>query len=171
MRLVGAALLVAATGLLGARAGLWYVQRARHLAQFALALHVLETDIAFGALPLPEALRRAGEAVGGPVGAVFAAAAQRLVADPGCSGPDAWRGAVDRRGGRLALTEGDREALRAAGVRLGASDADDQVRYLRAARHTLRVRAEQAQAEGDVGARLWRYVGVSAGLAAALLLY
>jgi len=171
MGLVGAVLLVTATGLLGARAGLWYVQRARHLAQFALALHVLETDIAFGALPLPAALRRAGGAVGGPVGDVFAAAARELTADPGCSGPEAWRRALDRWGGRLALAEGDREALGAAGVRLGASDADDQVRYLRAARHTLQVRAQQAEAERDVGARLWRYVGVSAGLAAALLLY
>lgn len=171
MRLLGAVLVVSATGMLGVVVGWWYTQRVRHLYDLALALHVLETEIGYGVLPLPAALRRAAEAVDDPVAAFFAAVARRLEGDPGCTGAEAWRWAVDTAGRRLALQNDEVRALRDVGVRLGASHVDDQLRWLRAARSALRSRAERAEAQRDHGVRLWRYVGVGSGLITVLLLY
>src|SRR5690554_1865043 len=141
-RLVGASMLIAACGLLGVAIGLWYIQRARHLRDVIVALQVLETELAYSVHDLPAALRLAGAAVKSPVADLFEAAARTLDERPGCSGPQAWLAALQHCGAHLALLDDDRAALQQVGVRLGASDADDQVRYLRAAQHRLRRRAE-----------------------------
>lgn len=171
VRLLGALLVVSATGMLGVVVGWWYTHRVRHLYDLSLALHVLETEIGYGVLPLPAALRRAAEAVDDPVAAFFAAVARRLERDPGCTGAEAWRAALDTVGKSLALQGDELRTLRDVGVRLGASHVDDQLRWLRAAQHGLRTKAERAEAQRDNGVRLWRYVGVSSGLITVLLLY
>lgn len=171
MRLLGATLLMTASALLGWAMGRWYTQRARQLRDIVLALQVLETEIAFGAWHLAEALQRAAAPVDPPVKDLFLHAARKLTEDPSCSGPAAWEEALDVVSPVLALTRDERASLRGVGVRLGASDGDDQVRHLRAAWHILGRHAERAEAQRDQGERLWRYLGVSTGLIVVLLLY
>lgn len=171
MRLAGALLLVAASTLLGMAMGRWYTQRASQLRDLLLALEVLETEIRYGAVHLSEALRRAGSTVEPPVRDFFLSVAEGLDGHPALSGAEAWERGLARTAHRLSLDREEKAALRAVGVRLGASDADDQVRYLQAARHVLRRHAEKAEGQRDQGVRLWRYLGVCTGLALVLLLY
>lgn len=171
MKLVGAGLVLVASGLLGAAVAGWYAQRSRQLRDLLLGLHVLETEITHAVRELPAALEQTAGVLKPPVRDLFQQAALLLRQHPHWPAPVAWRQAVAGSRRRLALQEEEVAALEELGVRLGLSAAADQARYLRLVQHRLQRHLEQADQERQVGVRLWHYLGLGGGLMVVLLLY
>lgn len=167
---LGAALVLAAAGMLGAIIARAYQERPRALRALQSALAMLLTEIVYGATPMPDALDRVARRTPAPVGRFFAAAASYLRAEPGAGTAQAWRRALADPPG-WCLTADDEAVLADLGNCLGRSDAADQEKHLRLALAQLQRLQAQAEAERDVHVRLWRYLGAGAGAALVLLLY
>ena len=83
-----------------------------------------------------------------------------------------WRECVDYIfGGGTPLKESDRSALKSAGTRLGMDDVEGQCRYLEKAEEELEIRLEDARKMKESRFRLYRTLGLTAGCAAAILVF
>lgn len=169
LKLAAAALVVGGAAAAGRLAAARLRRRPQELRQLQTALHVLRTEIDWGALPLRGALARAGRCVAGPASDLFAAAARALAAGDGGGADLAWRRAVEEVGPASALASPDREILLALGACLGASHREDQLRHLDVCLERL-ARAEDEARERAAGeARLYEQLGLLLGLLAALV--
>lgn len=169
LKLLGAALVVGGPAWAGLALAAGLRRRPRELRQLQTALHVLQTEIDWGATPLPAALARAGAACPGPAGRLFASAAAELAAGDGRGAGEAWAAAVDRAYPELALTPADRDILTALGACLGASHREDQMRHLHLCLDRLALAEREAREQAERGARLWQHLGVLGGLLLAVL--
>ncbi|ADU51296.1 stage III sporulation protein AB [Thermaerobacter marianensis DSM 12885] len=155
----------------------WGWQRATELGRrpgdlriLRTALQALESEIAFGAVPLPEAFARIAGFYPDPAATLFRTAAARLAPPRSLGAAAAWDEAVAaavRTGG---LTPDDRAILRAVGPYLGATDRDDQVRHLRLAMARLEAAEAVARDLDQRWGRIYRYGGLLAGAFIGLLL-
>lgn len=168
LRLCGAALVAGAGALAGWQAAAPLARRPAELRELAAALALLETEVAFGLTPLPEALARAAGA-GRLAGHILGQAAAAVAA--GALPGEALAQAVAAAFPTSALRDPDRQALLALAAVLGASDRDDQVRHLRLCRERLLAAEAAAEADRRRSERLYRTVGALAGAAAAILLW
>lgn len=168
IRLLGAALVVAAGAGVGWQLAGTLARRPRELRELQGALALLATEIGYAATALPVALRQAAAA--GPAAArLFAPLAQALGAGTVTVGA-ALTGALRRFGEVSALRSEDLEPLLALATVLGTSDRQDQCRHLELARQRLAVLEAGAESDRVRFERMYRYLGVLAGMALAILL-
>lgn len=169
LKLLGAAMAVAGPSWMGLALAANLRRRPRELQQLQTALHVLRTEVDWGATPLPHALARAGECCRGPVGRLFFTAARGLATGDGRAAREIWAAAVVEVYPDLALVPADREILTALGACLGASHREDQIRHLNLCLERLAMAECEARQRAESGARLWLHMGVLSGLLLALL--
>jgi stage III sporulation protein AB len=170
LKLLGALFIVAGCGAAGWQAAGNLARRPQELRAAQVALSILETEIGFGASPLPSALRRAASAVEGRIGSLLAGAALRLERGEGVTPGDALGRSLREAEPETALRPADTEILLALGAVLGASDRRDQARHLTLARERLAAAEERAAAERVRYERVCKYMGVLAGCVLALLM-
>lgn len=164
-------MIVGAGWALGWLAAQRHRRRPQELAALRTALQVLLTEIDVGLTPLPEALARAGAAVGPPVASLFDAARRALAAGRGMTGSEAWSLALTEAAPELVLTAEDWDILAGLGACLGRSDRQDQRRHLRLAAARLDAAERQAREGWEDRSRVAVYLGTlgAALLAVALL--
>lgn len=155
----------------------WGWQRAAELARrpgelrvLRSALQALESEIAFGVTPLPEAFGRIAGFYPDPAATLFREAAARLASPRSCTAADAWEEAVEILARCSALSPDDRGILRALAPYLGATGREDQVRHLRLAMARLEAAEASARDHDQRWGRLYRYGGMLAGAFIGLLL-
>lgn len=170
LKLLGALLLIGAGtgfGLLKARR---LADRPAQIRRLVRMLNQLETEIAFGYTPLPEALARIGRHGADPLAALFREAAGRLKEGERAVA-DAWGQAVENAWGRTAMKRGEKEVLLTLGHTLGATDRDDQARHLRLAVKQLETLEPDAAEEQRKYEKMWKSLGILGGALIAVLLY
>jgi len=170
LKVLGALLTLIVPSVVGFQIAARYGRRPGELRALQTGLSILITEVEYGAVPLPEALRSAGRAAGQPVGAIFLAAADRLRAGGGITAGEALEAALRSAAAATCLTAADRAVLAALVPVLGASGRQDQVRHLRLALERLAGAEARATAERERYERMYRYVGVLSGLALVLIL-
>ncbi len=168
--LVGAALIIGSTSYVGWTVAARYARRPRELRDLQTALAVLQTEVEYGATPLPRALAAAAGAGGPTVGPIFTAAAEALETGGGITAGEALRRSLQEAAGRTFLRQEDLEVLLALASVLGSSGRADQVRHLRLARERLAGEEERAREERARYERMARYLGVLTGAAVVLIL-
>lgn len=171
LRLLGALLVLAGTGGLGHLMAMGLVERSANLRRLVAALQHLESEIVFAALPLPQALRRTAQAVGGEVGKFLTGLAAALDQHDGRVPAVIWQETLAIHGPELLLTPAEREVLTTLGAALGGSDRGDQAKHLALARAELQRYADEANEKAAKGKKLWYYLGFSAGAFLVLLFY
>lgn len=144
-------------------------QRPQDLAGAAAALEVLRTEIAYARTPLPGALRQAALGAGDPVAALLRTVAGQLEAGSGRSAQQAWDEALAVLDLRSAWTPADLGVLARLGHALGRSDAAEQERHIALCVERLRQLEAEARTASDRQGRMWRYLGVLAGVALVLM--
>ena len=83
-----------------------------------------------------------------------------------------WRSSVENVFGRRPpLKDSDRLTLMSAGLRLGRDDIEGQCRYLEKTAEELEVRLLEARKEKESRSRLYKTLGLTAGCAAAILVF
>jgi len=167
VRVLGGALVIWAGWASGCLVAGLLRRRPAELRNLQAGLELLDSEIWHGCTPLPEALRRAGQAVPPPVNLVLAETARLL--DEGVSALEAWRGGVDAFFASSACDDEDREVLLSLGHALGRTCREDQRRHLVLVRERLAARERQAAALRDRYERLWSYLGVLAGAGLVLI--
>lgn len=169
-KLIGSALIIGATTCAGWAAAARYAKRPAQLRDLQTGLAILQTEVEYGATPLPEALERAARAAGPPVGAIFAECASRLRRGGGATAGEALEAALDAAAGATYLGPEELSAMRALGAVLGASGRADQIRHLQLARRRLEAEEARARDERQRYERMARYLGVLSGAALVLIL-
>lgn len=169
-KLAGALIILGASSYAGWHVAQGYARRPVHLRDLQTALAVLQTEVEYGATPLPAALRSAAGATGPAVAPIFSGAAARLGAGGGAAPGDALREALAEEAANSALKPEDLDVLRALAGVLGASGREDQVRHLALARERLAGLEAQAIDQRSRYEKLARYVGVLSGAALVLIL-
>lgn len=132
---------------------------------------MLETEIAYGATPLPEALSRLGDRMEEPVGRFLASVAALLADGQGRTAGEAWQAGLETLRDGSALVEADLDILTQFGFGLGVSDSSDQVRNLRLAQEQLRAEERRAEEDRTRNEKLWRTLGFLSGIVVVLIIF
>lgn len=169
-KVLGSALILGSTSYVGWQVAARYARRPRELRSLSTALAVLQTEIEYGATPLPEALRAAALTAGPAIGAIFTETARRLEEGGGITAGEAMRDAVAAVAVNTALRETDQEVLYSLASVLGSSGRLDQVRHLRLALERLTGEEARAIEERTRYERVAKYAGVLSGAALVLIL-
>ncbi len=171
IKIIGALLAVASCGGIGITVAQHYIQRPKQLKALQSALQMLETEIVYGATPLPEAMGNVGRNCDPCLKGLFNAAKQYLDSGEGLTAGEAWLLALEKYRHDLFFNRDDIEILRRIGSFLGGSDRDDQRKHLQLTREQIKfeiIRAEEAAARSG---NVWRSLGFLFGLILVLMIY
>lgn len=171
LKLLGAAMVVAASGLGGIVMAGDYSRRPRELRFLRSAMQMLETEIAYGATQLAEAMNQVASRCDDAVAPLFYGAAGELSSLAGVTAAEAWEKSLKDYYPRSALRPQDLLILRNLGFSLGISDRDDQIKHLRLAMEQISAETAAAEEEAARNVKLWSYLGFLGGLMLVLVLY
>lgn len=168
VKVIGAVLLVAAFSQIGFVVADNYSRRPKELRDLLTALQMLETEVMYGAVPLPDALQHIAQFSGGPIRDLFAGARSMLLSGQGRTAGEAWQSSLAAIFPASSLSDTDQAILAGFGVSLGVSDREDQVKHINLAREQLKREEARATEESLRCVRLWKSLGVLVGLAVCL---
>lgn len=171
IKLIGACLTVAACSNMGLTWARVFEKRTRQLISLEGAIQLLETEILYGATPLPEAMEQVSGRCDSEVAALFGNTAEELRKMEGMTAGEAWGRAVNRFLPETALNDHDLQILRRLGSALGVSDRDDQAKHLQLAKSQLKISTVQAETAARKNVSIYKYLGFLGGLLLVLVLY
>ncbi|MBM7855480.1 stage III sporulation protein AB [Desulfohalotomaculum tongense] len=170
LKLFGAVMVLCACGYAGFSMARNYQQRPKELRCLQSALQMLETEISYGATPLPDALEQVARRSESSVAGLFALTREQLLNGEGITAREAWDEALKQFYRSSAIKAGDAAVLKALGAGLGISDREDQVKHLRLAREQLKIETAKAEEEAVRNVKLYNYLGFLGGLTIVLIL-
>lgn len=146
-----------------------YSQRVRLLARLETNLKYLETEMGYRKEPLPGLLKKIGEHSGDTAGDFFIRTAELLLQRESLSLRDAWCKSIEETLPEDILTEEDRMILSELGYELGGTDMESQSAMFAHCFSGLSSQLEGAKSERRLKGRMYRGLGVSLGVLAAVL--
>ena len=169
MKWLGAALILAASTLLGLTMANRYRERPRQLRQLKVALQSLEAEIVYGLTPLKEAAENIAKQIQHPLADMFASFAGRLE-DGESSVAEAWSESLEAVWPHTCLEKEEFEILKQFGATLGRHDRDHQQKQIKLTiLHLEReeMEAKDAQMRNE---KMMKSLGILAGLLFIILL-
>ncbi len=167
LRLIGAALILVGGGGVGMGAARELGRRSETLSSFLAALDQMEAELSFRLTPMPELLGRLSAESKGPVSAFFSRCREGLSSLGDTPFSQVWNQALQEE--KLALLPEDRIPLEQLGAVLGQYDVEGQRNAMEGIRHRLGTCLETArETQGKIG-RVYRALGISAGVLCVLL--
>lgn len=152
--------------------GLWLAERSRgrprELREFLTLLSLLDTEIVWGATPLPEAFESLSNRASRPWQDFFTHLKQCL--RQGQPAGQAWRDTVAGQREKFCLKPEDWQVIADIGKGLGRSDRHEQHKQLELGQRQLALLREQAAQWSDKQAKMWSYLGFLTGIAVVILL-
>ncbi|RKN84706.1 stage III sporulation protein SpoIIIAB [Paenibacillus ginsengarvi] len=171
LKLLGAMLILFAGTMIGFAKASVYARRPRQIRGLIQALQRLETEMAYGYTPLPEALQRISSQLEPQLAAMFRMAAEPLLSGEGKTAGESFRDAVHACLKQTALSSNEREILSQMSFTLGISDREDQTKHLRLAVSLLQAEEQTAWEDKRRYEKMWRSLGVLAGAFVVILMY
>ncbi|MGI6574526.1 MAG: stage III sporulation protein SpoIIIAB [bacterium] len=171
VKIIGAALIIIACGLFGNSVASAYARRPNLLRSFQTALQFLETEIDYGATPLPEALEKVAWSAGPELELFFFKVREHLLSATGYSIQEAWGIGLDDLSANSVLRTQELEVLAPLGGILGSSNREDQVKHLQLTLQQLKVAEEKTRDEANRNEKMWRYLGFLLGAMLVLTFY
>ena len=144
--------------------------RCHDLEQLRQALGILQAAVAHARVPAAIALGRAARAGRGAVAEACRQAARMLEEGLSASAGEAWLAAFEQVSERCCLLPEDLDVVREFCLHFGRVDAATQVALVADAVARVELALEQARQERQRLERLYRFSGLAAGLAVAILL-
>lgn len=152
--------------------GLWIAYRIRRrpieLRECSMALALLDTEIVWGATPLPEAFNILQERTDTPWQSFFAELQERL--QRGESAGKAWKETMITQNAHFCLKPADWLVIGDVGKGLGRSDRKEQHKQIELVQRQLGLMKEQAEIWSGKQAKMWSYLGFLGGIAGVLIL-
>ena len=168
MLIFGCIALIAGCGSLG----LWLANRIRRrpseLRESLMALALLDTEIVWGATPLPEAFGIIKQRTDTPWQGFFKELQDRL--QRGESASIAWKETILNQKAYFCLKAEDWQVMGDVGKGLGRSDRTEQHKQLELVLRQLTLLKERADIWSTKQAKMWSYLGFLCGIAGVLIL-
>jgi stage III sporulation protein AB len=164
IKLIGSLLVILACGYTGFSIAHRYQQRPKDLRYLQSALQMLETEISYGATPLPDALETISMRCEKSVALLFKKTREKLLNGGGITAREAWDDAVGQYYRHSNISTSDLTVLKNLGANLGISDREDQVKHLHLAMEQLKIEAAKADDEATKNVKLYNYLGFLSGL-------
>jgi stage III sporulation protein AB len=171
LKLTGAILVIAAGTLLGFYQASILAKRPRQIRQASNALQRLETEIAYGLTPLPDALSFVGQQTPEPLAGFYREAAGLMSIPNGGSARESWQRALQSTWHRTVMKPGTREIMSELGGTLGVSNREEQIKHIRLAVKQLQGEEESAREEQARYENMWRSLGFLTGALVVILIY
>lgn len=169
IRLLGAALVVAAAGTMGAMGALGLRRRVASLEGLIVSLELMENEICSRLTPMVDVLDMLSQTAPETVRGFYRRASGHMSAIGRCSFYAIWRGAVE--GSReLRLRPEEAQCLSELGLCLGRYDVKEQAEAIGRVRRRLEVFLKRAEEESARDGKLHAIFGVVSGLFAAVIL-
>jgi len=171
LKILGSALVIFSAGCAGMTIAREYSQRPKELRDILSGLQMLETEITYGATPLPEALSKVAARCRNSAALLFEYAGKELASMSGCTAQEAWEKALTNFQSTSVLNNSDLAVLRGLGGSLGISDSKDQGKHLRLVAEQLKSQITRADWEAAKNVKLWNYLGFFGGVIVVLVLF
>lgn len=170
IKIINSSIIVAASALIGRELAHTYVKRTQVLSSLQGALSRLETEIVHYASRLPEAMMRIGESIGGASGKLFYLTGQLLTERKSLTVSDAWHSSLEQNKEVLSLQREDLDILQRFGDQLGSSDKEGQIKFIKLTLMQLHEEELKARALREKYEKMYRSLGLLAGIALAVIL-
>jgi len=171
LKLLSSAVIIGGCALAGIIYSNRFSQRSRILSQFQTALHQLEVQVLYTAIPLPEALERAAQSNHGIVGNFLLRLSQEIRSKKGYSMEEIWRKALQEEEEFKVLKREDYELLFQFGIGLGTSDRENQKKNFELTQYQLKGQVKKAEEDRTKNEGLYRNLGFLGGLMIAIILF
>lgn len=142
-----------------------YENRVKELKQFKNILNIIKTKIKFTYQPLAEIFKEISKDKSNKVEEIFEKMTYKLVFE---EVKDAWSEAIQEAD--ISLKQEDKDILKELGKILGQTDSDSQVNEIQVTETFLDMQIERAEEERKKNQKLYRTLGVVAGMVFVIIL-
>lgn len=169
IRFLGAALVICATGTMGALGVITLRRRVCVLEGLIVSLQLMESEICSRMTPMREVLDMLSATAPPRVRGLYRRAAEGMSALGQCSFYTIWKNAV-AMSYELALRPDEAQTLSELGLCLGRYDVREQAEAIGQLRRRLELLLRRAEAERDRDSRLHAFFGIASGIFAVIIL-
>ena len=170
LKLFGGLLIVSASGLLGLLFSNRLSLRYRELVNLRRVMQMLETEVAYGATPLPAALISVSNKTEGLASCFFRNVSECLSDRSFYTVREAWNNSAETLLMHSSLLNGDIELIKSFGNILGCSDREDQKKHFLLFYLQLKHQEDAALEEVKRSAKMYRSLGFLLGIAVFIVL-
>ncbi len=164
LRVIICGIIIAGCGYVGLLLADVYKKRVAQLEDLQNVLSGLEFDIGFMNLPLCEALERCGETAKGGIRDVMMYVCDRLSENRASDMQLLWKRAFDRFDQELCLTQEDKKILIDFSKALGSGDCANEINNIKMALARLKVAETEARELAKKNVKMYRGLGLLAGI-------
>jgi stage III sporulation protein AB len=165
LKINGGLLIVSASGLLGILFSNRLSLRYREITNMRRFMQMLETEVIYGATPLPAALSSISNKTEGVISRFFGNISDSLTERSFYTVRDAWTDSAEVLLTQSSLQRSDIELIKSFGSILGCSDREDQKKHFQLFYLQLNHQEDAAMEEIKRSAKMYRSLGFILGIA------
>ncbi|WP_353892386.1 stage III sporulation protein SpoIIIAB [Proteinivorax hydrogeniformans] len=169
LKVMGAAVLIAATTSYGFQKAQKLQQRTTALRVFQNGLAMLQTEVSYGHTPLPKALKNVAYTLPSPQKEFFINISYNLEKCDGFMLERYWSEELKKDTYQF-LTDRDKDILQTLGFSLGKSGIDEQLKHISLTLNKLNAAEQESEQQYKKNGKMWKYLGFFTGLALVLVL-
>lgn len=170
VKIIGGLLIISTSGLMGILFSNRLSIRYRELKNLRRLMQMLETEVTYGATPLPVALSNISKKAEGLISSFFVVVSESLAERSFYSVTDAWTYAADTVLSESAFQRADIDLVKGFGSILGCSGREDQKKHFELFYLQLKNQEDAALDEINKSARMYRSLGFLLGIAVFVVL-
>lgn len=148
-----------------------YIERSKLLGSMMSTMQMLETEIVYGATPLPELLKKVAMKSKQEISWIFLYTTEILDRKEGYLFYEAWEQAVKLKTKKTSFTKEDIDLLIRIGKNLGVSDRNDQIKHIHLLMEEIKRSYELSIINQNKNVRLCRNFGVLIGLTIIIIFF
>ncbi|QUH20689.1 stage III sporulation protein SpoIIIAB [Alkaliphilus sp. B6464] len=171
LKVVYSIVIVCCSSLLGFIFANTYIERTKLLNSLLSTIQMLETEIVYGATPIPILLEKVGNKSRKEIGSIFFTAADLLSKKQGQTFEEIWHISVSKETEGTCFNKDDIEILLSLGKNLGISNCEDQTKHIRLVQEDLKRHYELSILEQGRNVKLFKNLGFLLGLSIIIILY
>ncbi len=170
LKVIGSAMVVLSSGLLGYLYAIDCKKRPQELRALQGLLQMFETEITYASSTLVEAFEKISGNSRYSAAALFKSASEILKNDSSVGAREAWERAVKSNARQMGLDSEDENILFSFGKMLGSSDLEGQVKNIRLLINQLKIQEARAEEKRKQNERMYKTLGLLGGLAIVIVL-
>lgn len=157
-------IIIGCSSLLGFIFANTYVERSKLLNSLLSTLQMLETEIVYGATPIPVIMQKVGNKSKKEIGDIFLSAADLLNLNLGQTFDEIWCSVVTQETKHTCFNREDTDLLLSLGKNLGISNCEDQMKHIRLIQEEFKRHYELALVEQNKNTKLFKNLGFLLGM-------
>lgn len=170
LKIIGSLIVIFATSIMGFYFANVFTERVKQLRELQYALNILETEIVYTSTPLYEALKNVSERSDGSIKNLFLVMSRQLIEKNNQGVLYAFKEAEKLLKTEIFFDKEELEIMYSFMSSLGNSDIEGQKKNFNITIKKLEAFEKKAEEKRTKNERLYRYLGVSAGMLIVILL-